>query len=139
MSQSIKAVAEPIRTVAGTAGGITAAAYLPLQNWQGIAPLSHPPRLIHVQNLTDVPVLISYQLPGSPTPPVNGSQDHFILNSQSFVLLDIASNSALPSGEFYIPQGSTFYVRAQSASTATGAVWLAVIYGQLPSGQFLAQ
>ena len=128
MSRSIKAFAEPIRTRSGI---ITSATYLPLATSTGVAALPHPARIVHIQNLTGQPVFISMQPTGAPVPAADGSQDMFILNSESFILLDISSDSALPAGEFYIAEGTIFYVRAQNVSTLDGtAVWLSVIYGQ---------
>lgn len=132
MSLSVKAAAEPIRTLLGSS---IISTYLPLGT-QVVIPnvpvdaFEYPSRIIHIQNLTNQPVFISYQLPGMPIPTNDGSQDHFILNSQTFILLDVASDNALPVGQFFIPEGSIFYVRAQATLPTTGAVWLSSIYGK---------
>jgi hypothetical protein len=128
---NIKMLPDIIRTVAGNKP-ITSGTYLPLLTTQStpVGPFAYPIRIFHLQNLTDQPCVFSFAAPGSAVPPTNGTADHVVINSESFLLLDITSDSTMPGGEFYMQQGTTVYVRALSASTTLGAVWLSVFYGR---------
>jgi hypothetical protein len=105
---AIKLLAEPLRTIAfgsisGTYAGIGTA-------------LANPARQFLIQNTTDV--LLTYSF--------DGVNDHFVLPSSSFFLNDISSNKALPSGAFYLAEGTRLYVKG---SPTLGATYFSVFYG----------
>lgn len=80
-------------------------------------------RILHAQNLTDSILMFSY----------DGLVDHFPLNSQAYVIIDITTNQALTQG-FFMPAGQRLYVRDMTDegynAPTIGAVWLTVYSGR---------
>ena len=83
-------------------------------------PLENPARIFHLQNLTDVTLTWS----------MDGVNDHGVLASGSFILLDVTANKTLDQGEF-VAEGTTFYIASiPGGDTPTsGDVYLSVFYG----------
>jgi hypothetical protein len=107
MSLGIKILPEPLRTlefdsISGT--------YAPM------GAFSHPIRIIHITNTTDVLLTFSF----------NGVTNHFVVPSGSFILLDITANKTSRGEGFFIGEGTTIYVMG---SPTLGAVYLASFYG----------
>lgn len=76
-------------------------------------------RLIRIQNLTDVTIVFSF----------DGVNDHEILVTQSFLLLDISSNQS-EMGGLYIAAGQPIYARYQDATApSSGEVVVSSFYG----------
>lgn len=76
-----------------------------------------PIRIFQLQNLTNNTLLFSF----------DGINDHIILPSSGFLLLDITSNKSVSQG-FFIAEGTRIYVK-QSGVPTTGAVYVAAFYG----------
>lgn len=107
---SVKALFEPVRSLAF---GSIGAAYM------GVGlPLNNPIRNFFIQNLTDVPVMFSF----------NGVDDNFPLPANGFFVLDITTNKSQDVG-LYIAEGSRLYVKQLSGAPSKGAVYFSVIYG----------
>jgi len=108
-SQAIRLVPESVRSLAfgSIAGGYTGV---------GTA-ITNPVRILHIQNLTDVVVMFSY----------DGVNDHFPMATNSFVLLDITANKSRDHG-FYLAEGTRIYVRQEGVPTS-GSVYVTVYYG----------
>ena len=109
-SQSIRVLAEPVRSVAfGSVSG----------TYMGIgSPLDHPSRIIFVQNLTDELLMFSF----------DGVNDHFPLPSNGFLLVDISSNKTSTSG-FFLSEGQRLYVRDVGVAPGSGSVYFSTFYG----------
>jgi len=108
-SQSIKLAVEPVRSLAF---GSIAAGYT------GVGTsFANPVRILHVQNLTDVTLMFSY----------DGVLDHFPLATSSYLLLDITSNRSNEQG-YYIPEGDRLYVK-QDGVPSSGSVYATIYYG----------
>ena len=113
MSQnlSIRMLPEPLRSIA--AGSIS-----PTYTGIGSA-FADPVRIFFLQNQTDVGLTFSW----------DGITDNVYLPSDSFLLLDVATNSSQPAGAIYFGQGQRIYV---AGSPSTGSVYLSVFYGVNP-------
>ena len=110
-SQAIKAVYEPIRSLAFGSIGVS---------YAGIGTeFDNPARIIRVQNLTDALLWFS----------VDGLNDHEVLAPNSFLLIDVNSNKSREQG-YYFPEGTRFYVK-QNAVPTEGSVYVSVIYGSI--------
>lgn len=108
-TQAIRLRAETLRSLAyGSLGSSYTAIGSAFDN---------PARIIHLQNLTNVDITWS----------MDGTNDHGVVASGSFILLDITANKSLDQGEF-IAQGTTFYAKT-SGSPSSGSVYLSVFYG----------
>jgi hypothetical protein len=109
---SIRALPEPVRSTAF--GSITG-------TYTGIgAPFDNPVHWFMVQNLTDAPVMISW----------DGINDHFPLPANGYVIMDVATNKTLTGGTFMVAQGTRFYVRSLTVTDPTlGSVYLSIFYG----------
>lgn len=105
---AVRLLAEPLRSLAfGSISG----------TYAGIGPvLANPCRIIHFTNNTDVLLTFSF----------DGVDDHFVIPSGSFLLLDITTNRTFTGGAMHISQGQRFYVKG---SPGAGAVYLSVFYG----------
>lgn len=79
----------------------------------------HAARMILFQNLTDALLMFS----------LNGTTDHFPLASETYFVLDVATNRTATSEELYYPTGSAFYVR-QIGTPTTGSVYVTIFYGK---------
>lgn len=123
---------EQIRTLAFD--GIGASYNLPLTNSPCGPALQHAARIIHVSNLTNQTLVFAI----APNPDTLTSfvtttlVDNFIIPASGFILLDISSDSVLPSGELYLSQGSEVFVRALGTLPTAGSVWMSVFYGRIP-------
>ncbi len=107
---SIRVLPEPVRTIAS--GSISG-------SYAGIGtPFVNPIRWFMIQNFTDAAMMISW----------DGVNDHFPINANSYVIMDVASNKSVNGGVFMIAAGTRFYVK-QLAAPSTGSVYLSVFYG----------
>jgi hypothetical protein len=109
MSQEIRLACEPVRSLSFLT---IAAGYLPIGTR-----LNNPARMIFVQNLTDALLMFSF----------NGTDDHFPLAANGFLLLDITSNKTISQG-FFITEGQNLYVK-QIGVPLSGSVYLTTFYG----------
>ena len=80
------------------------------------SPLLNPARILYLVNVTDVLLIFSF----------DGVNDHFVVPSQSFLVLDVTSNMTLTGGSFAIAQGQRLYVKGAPGS---GSVYFTVFYG----------
>lgn len=78
-------------------------------------PITNQSRIIKLTNTSDVEVLISW----------NGMDDHEIIPSGGFLLLDCSSNAANP-GILVAAAGTQFY--AKGTAGTTGSVYLSTYY-----------
>ena len=107
-SLAIRLYAEPLRTLAfGSISGTYAAIGTALLN---------PSRMLYIVNATDVLLTFSF----------DGVTAHFVIPSQSYILLDVTSNQTLSSGIFNIALGQKIYVEG---APNLGAVYLSTFYG----------
>lgn len=83
-------------------------------------PFVHNNRLLKMDNLTDAVIMFSF----------DGINDHFIVPSQSFVLLDLTSNLQDPSGQFVMSMGTQMYVKAVGANPTLGSVYISAIFAR---------
>jgi hypothetical protein len=102
---SIRFHCEPIRTRLSDAIGARYAAIG--------TPLSTAARIIHIQNMTDVALMFSF----------DAVDDHIALPAGSFILLDLTSN------HLYMADYTKVYVKQIGVPT-TGGVYVTVISGQ---------
>jgi len=110
-SQAIRLVPESVRSLAfGSIGA----------GYTGIGTaIVNPVRMFHIQNLTDVTLMFSY----------DGVNDHFPLPPNGFLLLDITANKSRDHG-FYLAEGTRVYVKEVGTPTS-GSVYLTVYYGSI--------
>ena len=100
---------EPVRSLAF---GSIGAAYM------GVGTnIDNPVTMFLIQNLTDAQVMISF----------DGVSDNLPLNSNAYMLLDIASNKTTSEG-FYLPEGQRIYAKHMGAAPTSGSVYLTVFY-----------
>lgn len=78
---------------------------------------SNPISKIYVLNNTDALLLFSFQ---------GSTEDHFVLPSLGFLLLDITIEANSPD---YLPIGSALYVK-RSETPTSGSVYLTAFYGR---------
>lgn len=81
--------------------------------------VSHPVRLIYIQNLTDATVQFSF----------NGIDDHFPLPANGFLLLDVTTNQTKSTNGFFLAEGERLYVKQLGVPTS-GSVYFSVVYGR---------
>ena len=79
-------------------------------------PLSNPSRILYIVNTTDVLLTFSF----------DGINPHFVIPSQSYILIDITANMATAGGALNIAQGQRIYVEG---SPTLGSVYLSTFYG----------
>ncbi len=79
--------------------------------------ITNPARIVLLQNFTDAPLMISQ----------DGVTDHYPINANSSILLDISSNQTHSMGGF-VSAGTRFYVKTITAP-GSGSVYLTVFYG----------
>jgi hypothetical protein len=106
--------ADPIRTVAfGGISGTYAVVGTPLINLT---------RLILFQNFTDVSVFFSF----------DGVNDHIVVPTTGFVLLDLNTNKDSPAEVlgWYIQQGTQIQVKQVSGAAGSGSVYVSSFYGR---------
>ena len=80
--------------------------------------LTHPSRLIMVQNMTDGLLVFSF----------DGVVDHFVLPSNGQVIFDFTTNQVDTAGAF-IATGTVMYVK-RSATPTLGSVYVSMFYGK---------
>ena len=78
--------------------------------------LSNPSRILYIVNTTDVLLTFSF----------DGVNDHFVIPSQSYILIDITSNMSLTGGALSVSQGQRIYVKG---SPSLGTVYLSTFFG----------
>ena len=110
MAEGQRFQAEPLRSLAFGAIGVN---YAPI----GLA-LSHPSRLMLIQNLTDATLMFS----------IDGLLDHFVLPANGYIVNDITANKVTDDG-FFLAVGQRLYVKQIGVPTS-GAVYFSVFHGQ---------
>jgi hypothetical protein len=81
--------------------------------------LTHPSRVFEILNLTDATVLFS----------LDGINDHFILPTQGFILIDCTANKTADMAGAFIAQNTSVYAK-QSGVPTSGAVYVTTLYGR---------
>jgi hypothetical protein len=109
MTHKIRAIIDPIRTLAFGAIGVNYAAV-------GAA-VTDPIRILKFDNLTDVDLLVS----------IDGTTDHFVIPTTGFIVLDVCANKVRDDG-FFIKDGTIFYVKRLGAAPSTGSLYITVIH-----------
>jgi hypothetical protein len=110
MSRPIRILPEPVRTLGFASIG---AGYMGV----GTA-ISHPARILFIQNLTDQTLMFS----------LNGIDDHFPLPGSGFLLLDVTANKIFQAGAF-VSEGTRLYVKDLGVAPGSGSVYFTVFYG----------
>lgn len=108
MADSRRMLAQPIRSLAF---GSIVAGYTEVGT-----PLTSQIRILHVTNLTDATLMFSF----------TGNNDHLILPSSGFLLLDITANEISDSG-FFIAENTQMFVKRVGTPT-TGAVYISAFF-----------
>lgn len=75
-----------------------------------------PSRILYVLNNTDVLLTFSF----------DGVNDHFVLPSSGFLLLDVTANKTNTGGAFSIAEGQRIYVKGAPTS---GSAYVSTFYG----------
>lgn len=112
--RSIRIQPDVVRTLAF--GGISA-------NYAAVGTaMTHPIRIIQIQNLTDTILMFS----------LNGIDDNVPLPTTGYMILDVSANKTNESG-FFLSEGQRFYVRDMTAegkaAASSGEVYITVWYG----------
>lgn len=79
--------------------------------------LDDPARLFCLTNTTDVDLYFS----------IDGTNDHFIVPTDSFKLIDITTNRVREDG-FFLAEGTIFYVKEVSGAAGSGSVYVEIIH-----------
>lgn len=111
MGVSVELRAEPQRSLAF---GSIGASYAVI----GSA-LDRQIRILNVQNLTDATLQFSF----------DGINDHFVLPSNGFLLIDITTNRIEQSSGFFISIGTTINVK-RIGTPSTGSVYVTSMYAR---------
>ena len=109
---AVRVLPEPVRTLgfAAISGSYAAIG----------TPFNYPIHYFMIQNLSDAAAMISW----------NGTDDHFPLEVNGYIIMDVSSNRTSTGGSFMISQGTQFYAKALTASLpTTGNIYLSVFYG----------
>lgn len=107
-SLSVRVFPEVLRTLAF--GSISGA-------YAGIGtPLLNPARVMYIVNETDVLLTFSF----------NGLDDHFVVVSHGYFVLDVTANKSENGGAFCIAQNERLYVKG---APTLGAVYATFFYG----------
>lgn len=77
-----------------------------------------PMRILNIQNLTDATLQFSF----------DGVNDHFVLPSGGFFLIDITTNKIEDRG-FYVSKGTTMHVKRFGTPTV-GSVYVIALYAR---------
>lgn len=109
MPAGIELRVDPLRSLVYT--GISGT-YAPIGT-----PLGNPTRMMLVQNLTDSTLTFSF----------DGINDHFVLPSQGFLLLDVTANNQASAYSFLISVGTQMSVKG---SPGAGDVYVTAIYAR---------
>lgn len=80
------------------------------------AAVATPVRIFILTNLTDVDVDVS----------VDGVNDHFILPTNTFKLIDITANKVRDDG-FFLREGTIFYIKQTVGAPTLGSVYVEII------------
>lgn len=80
----------------------------------------NPIRIMHLQNLTDTDITVSW----------DGVDDHLLVAAGGFILFDITANKDQQSIGFFFPSGTRLFVRSVSGDPTMGIVTLATFYGR---------
>lgn len=107
---SIRIGAEPLRFLAFGAIGN---AFTALGT-----PFAHPIRILLLQNTTDQLLIFSF----------DGVNEHFVIPSEGFLLLDVTANRTLDPG-FFFSVGTQVYVEYVFGAPTQGDVYLSAFYG----------
>ena len=107
---SVRLVPETLRSLAA---GSIGAAYMGV----GTA-FDNPVRIVFIQNLTDQTLMFSF----------DGTNDHFPLTANGYLLLDITANKTERGGALFIGEGTRVYVKEITTPTA-GDVYVTTFYG----------
>jgi hypothetical protein len=78
--------------------------------------LLNPSRILYIVNDTDALLTFSF----------DGIDDHFVIPSFSYILIDVTSNMTLTGGSLTIAQGQRIYVKGDPSE---GDVYLSTLYG----------
>lgn len=78
--------------------------------------LLNPCKILYIVNTTDVLLTFSF----------DGVNDHFVIPSQAFLILDVTSNMALQGGALNIAANQRIYVKGAPGS---GSVYLSSFFG----------
>jgi hypothetical protein len=110
MSVAIRLQAETLRSLAfGSISG----------TYMGIGTaMAHPIRMFVLNNLTDKLLLFSF----------DGINDHLVLPTNGYMILDMTSNKTIPQG-FFLAEGTRVYVKDNGSAATSGAVYLSAFYG----------
>lgn len=105
---AVRLYPEPIRSLAfGSISGTYAGIGTPFVN---------PSRITYIVNTTDVLLTFSF----------DGINDHFVIPSQAYLLIDISSNASITGGAFNIAANQRIYVKGAPGS---GTVYLSTFFG----------
>jgi hypothetical protein len=105
---AVRLLCETLRTLAfGSVSGTYARLGTPFLN---------PARLMYIVNTTDV--LLTFSL--------DGVNDHFVVASNAYLIVDVTTNRSDTGGALAISQGQQIYVKG---SPSLGSVYLSVFYG----------
>ena len=80
--------------------------------------LDEPCRIFCLTNLTDQDVFFS----------LDGVNDHFIVPTNSFKLIDVTANKVRDDG-FFVREGTVFYVVRVAGAPTLGSVYIEIIHG----------
>jgi len=72
-----------------------------------------------LSNITDVTLTFS----------MDGTNDHFVLPSKGFLVLDLTSNKTSDSGLFF-KQGTIIYVKQTAGGPAEGSAYASIVFGE---------
>lgn len=109
MSLAVRLYPEPVRTLAfGSISGTYAKIGTPLVN---------PCRIFLLQNQTDSLLMFS----------LDGTNDHFPLPAQGYIIIDVTTNKTVDVGAFFA-QNTQFWVK-QIVMPTVGSVYLTSFYG----------
>ena len=78
-------------------------------------------RLIHLQNLTDTDVTVSW----------DGVTDHLYLAAGAFVIFDVTANRDQQGIGFFFSVGTRLYARSVTSDPTLGVVALSAFYGRV--------
>ena len=80
------------------------------------AALVNPARIVYLVNDTDAILTFSF----------DGINDHFVILSGGFLLIDVTSNMTLSGGALSVAQGQRIYVKG---TVTSGSVYLTTFHG----------
>jgi hypothetical protein len=84
-------------------------------------PFANPVRILKITNLTDVPLLISF----------NGIESHDVVGANGFCLYDYSTNKADSVGYLEQAQGERVYAQAITALPTINGVYVTVVYAAM--------